>query len=89
MSVCLRCGKCCYVPKYEDPEIPTCLTSWGPCKHLVRLKSGKTVCRVFHTRLGTKIDERHVCVLREESNFDYEGCPFNTDKPIRLVGKKS
>jgi len=66
---CRNCGKCCIIP----------LTG-KPCKHLVRLKSGKTLCRVYKTRLGRKIAEDTICILREQSTQDYEGCSFNKNK---------
>ena len=77
MIACLRCGKCCY---YKiDGKIKK-------CKHLVKLPNGKTLCRIYKKRLGTIIDKTKDgkvvrCVLRKDSKFDYEGCPFNTNKP--------
>lgn len=57
------------------------------CKHLVKLKSGKTLCRVYKTHLGRVLHDNkdgtvQVCKLRKDGNYDYEGCPYNTDKPM-------
>jgi hypothetical protein len=74
--VCQRCGRCCHYIK--DGRLKA-------CKHLIRLPSGRTLCRVFAKRLTEVIDtigEKQVrCVMRKDSHFDYENCPFNTDKP--------
>ena len=65
---CLRCGKCCH---FENGK---------SCPHLV-FEEGKTSCRIYKTRLGTKIGNNE-CVLRVNTKFDYDGCPYNTNKPI-------
>ena len=57
------------------------------CKHLVHLKSGKTLCRIYKDRIGKEIGEidgnKFYCVQRElqiklmkEKAF-IEGCPYN------------
>ena len=73
MIKCLFCGKCCY---YLENGILT------KCKFLVKRKNGKTLCRVYSTRLGRPIGVNHHCDLRVNSEFDYEGCPYNTDKGV-------
>jgi len=57
---CLRCGKCCY---FEGKK----------CPHLVLLKGGTTLCRIYKRRLGTVIgysdDKRkmYVCCSVEDN----------------------
>ena len=71
---CKRCGLCCVIP-----------TTGRDCQHLVRLKSGRTLCRVYKTRLGRVIGKTTIngvvvqvrCVMREDVSTKYEGCPFN------------
>lgn len=71
---CKCCGLCCVIP-----------TTGRDCQHLVRLKSGKTLCRVYKTRLGRiigkgLINDRLVivkCVMRESVKTKFEGCPYN------------
>lgn len=70
---CLRCGRCCQYPK--DGRLVD-------CKYLVRLKKGKTLCRIYRNRLKTPTTEGFVCGYRKDSLYDYEGCPYNTNKPI-------
>ena len=57
------------------------------CKHLVRLKSGKTLCRVYKKHLGKLLFKdkkgiKYVCIMRKNNTHDYEGCPYNTEKPM-------
>jgi hypothetical protein len=73
-KICNRCGICCVIPGINRP-----------CKHLIRLESGKTICRVYRTRLGRKIGEQMIngvvcdvlCVLRGDTPQTYPNCPFN------------
>ena len=71
---CSRCGFCCHYwlnGKFKR------------CKHLVRLKNGNTLCRVYKTRLGKVIDYNPItkknitCNPRLSIMFNYKGCPFN------------
>lgn len=76
---CLRCGTCCHY--YIDGK-------FKKCKHLVKLNDGKTLCRIYNGRLGTVLDKDSEgnfirCIMRKDSPFDYPGCPYNTDKPVR------
>lgn len=59
------CGLCCKLPNGKD------------CKHIVRLKNGKTLCRVYKTRLGRTLAPGVICGPREMDKNNYEGCPFN------------
>lgn len=73
---CLRCGKCCHV--IEDGRVKK-------CRFLIQLRSGKTLCRKYNTRLGTVIGGDKawgikVCGQRVKGEWDYDGCPFNTGK---------
>jgi hypothetical protein len=75
---CKRCGLCCYIEIDGKP-------SNKKCRHLVILKSGRTLCRIYtnlKNRLGKDLGSGNACVSRKDSPFDYEGCPYNTDKPI-------
>jgi hypothetical protein len=81
MVECQRCGKCCHYVG-QDGKV-------RKCKYLISLPSGKTLCRVYRNRLNVTIDkvvtegiERvYRCIMRVDSPFDYEGCPYNTSKP--------
>lgn len=76
-DLCKRCGACCYA-HYGDKRIA--------CPNLFE-KEGKTWCRVYSHRLGSVIAKIHntpiYCGMRENSTFDYPGCPYNTNKPIK------
>jgi hypothetical protein len=71
MTTCNRCGQCCYLQdkdgKYTSKK----------CRHLVYLKSGKTICRIYKTRLGKRLDEFNVCGPREVIKHNFKGCPYN------------
>ena len=77
MITCKRCGICCKIPGILKD-----------CKHLIRLKSGKTLCRVYNSRLGKKIGKMEhdgkvidvVCMMRECVKQNYSGCPFNKEE---------
>ena len=84
MVTCKRCGLCCYY--IIDGKLKK-------CKHLVTLKSGSKVCRIYPRRLGKVLDvkdngQKVMCMLRKNSYYDYEGCPYNTDKPMFGGDKK-
>jgi len=69
----MRCGRCCHF------EIKGQIKK---CKYLVKLPSGKTLCRIYKTRLGKVLfqidkDKRVVCVERVNVNKHYKGCPYN------------
>lgn len=74
-EVCNRCGQCCYLLRNELP-------SDIPCKYLIKLKSGKTLCRIYRNRFEKKIDGENLCMPRKILQYDYEDCPYNTDKPL-------
>lgn len=71
---CKRCGKCCHF------VVDGKLTSQH-CKYLVYGVHG-TFCRVYYRRLGVKTKPGEVCLLRCDTEYDYEGCPLNSGKPI-------
>ena len=87
MSACLRCGSCCFTNLAKDGKLYP--SRKKKCKFMVKLPSGSTVCRVYNKRLGTVLSEdkfhKTFCGVREGSTFDYEGCPFNTDKKVAGV----
>ena len=71
MTECNRCGKCCHI-----------LTSDGTitnkeCQYLIHLSNGKTRCKIYKTRLGTKIDKTHRCGMRTDFPFNIPNCPQN------------
>ena len=72
MLNCSRCGQCCFLR--DSNGVP-----YKKCKHLVVLKSGKTLCRVYNARLGRKIGPINKCTMRENVNINYKDCPWNVD----------
>ena len=78
---CKRCGQCCYLVlrnEFGEPY-PTAM----PCPYLTE----DNLCRVYKNRLKSKVGEGFQCSPREESHFDYEGCPYNTGKPLVINHK--
>ena len=59
-----------------------------PCKNLVRLPSGKGLCRIYRNRLGTIIGKDtegrvYRCTMYNSLNSEIEGCPVNIGgKPL-------
>ena len=75
-TMCKRCGLCCHL-------IINGKVSNKRCKHLIRLRNGKYICRVYKDRLYNDIGHKNVCLPRKFSKYDYEGCPYNTGgKPV-------
>lgn len=72
MVVCKRCGKCCHF--FRDKKLVA-------CKYLIQ-HDKLTSCRVYANRLNKKIDKKHFCSLRENTENDFKDCPYNTNKPI-------
>ena len=70
---CLRCGKCCHY--IEDGILKK-------CSHLVKLGHNKTLCRQYIKRLGKLVGKHTICGLRSNSDYDYLGCPLNTNKDV-------
>jgi hypothetical protein len=63
MIPCQRCGKCCVLPSGKD------------CRWLVRMNSGKTLCRIYRSRLGKDIGEGCVCLDdRNREGWNYNDC---------------
>lgn len=80
---CGRCGQCCHYVLGGRVR---------RCKHLVKLKTGKTLCRIYKRRMGKIIDtfdgKSVVCIARSDSPYDFKDCPYNTGgKPIRWLTK--
>jgi hypothetical protein len=73
---CRRCGRCCYFIVGDGVR---------KCRFLIR--HGKlTSCRIYSNRLGKIHDEvdgiPHSCTLRSKGEYDYPGCPLNTNKQM-------
>lgn len=73
---CLRCGRCCYYLKNKK------LTR---CRFLVKLPSGRTLCRNYKKRVGTILGinddgNQVICVPREFWPENYPNCPYNKDE---------
>jgi len=73
---CLRCGQCCHY--YIDGVV-------FPCRYLLKLENGKTLCTNYKDRIGTDIyqyvrDGKLVtvtCGQRDAVDINYPGCPYN------------
>lgn len=76
IDICKQCGRCCH-PVIDGKLGP-------PCRFLVKNKDGTTSCKVYlRNRLGRFTGyKNHRCGLRKDTLYDYEGCPYNTNKPI-------
>ena len=72
-DLCLRCGKCCHY--VIDNTVKR-------CRFLVDCLDGTFICRIYSRRIGHRIEGPVICMYRRMSPFDYEGCPYNTDKPL-------
>ena len=68
MIKCLKCGKCCFIKESNKY-----------CKYLIRLKNGKTLCRIYNNRIKTKIHSNpdKYCGMREWQTDIIDGCPYN------------
>jgi hypothetical protein len=73
MIKCLRCGQCCYGIQNNKPK---------RCRQLRILKDGTTECKVFEHRIGQVICPNWRCNETSKRTLDYDGCPFNSGKPI-------
>lgn len=71
VNKCLQCGACCHF--VVDGKLVK-------CKYLIKYPSGKTRCRIYPNRLGTKIYPGFTCGLREHDYRIFPGCPYN--RPI-------
>lgn len=72
---CLRCGQCCYYMKNNK---------LNRCRFLVKLPSGKTLCRNYKSHVGTVLcinDDGNtvMCVPRIMWKVNYPNCPYNKD----------
>ena len=67
-------GKCCFL-------IIDGKQSKVPCRYLIRLPSGKTLCRIYKTRLGKDIGHGNRCIMRKDSKINYPGCTMNILTP--------
>ena len=81
MINCLRCGMCCYLVIDDKP-------SDTRCPYLIILKNGKTKCKIYYrNRIKRKLGYSNHCVMRRDSIFDYDGCPYNKgNKPMVTIG---
>ena len=72
---CLKCGKCCHATHGNITK---------RCKYL----SIDNKCLIYSHRLGATMATIHnknfYCVMRVNSDNDYIGCPYNTNKPIKV-----
>lgn len=70
---CANCGKCCY---YQGEK----------CPMLLIRKDGSTRCRIYRRRLNkvfmTESGKKFKCTLRRLSDYDYEGCEYNSGKKM-------
>lgn len=78
--VCRLCGRCCFLEIDGKP-------SKIRCKHLVKISKDKSICRIYHTRLGQNIGHGNRCIMREISKFEYPGCPFN--ETVKKNGRRN
>lgn len=66
--VCTRCGQCCHI-------------NGTRCRFLVKTSSGKTLCRIYRSRVGTIIGKTNglnvICVNRKDLKLNFNGCPYN------------
>ena len=75
--MCHRCGRCCVL---ELDGITK------KCPHLVNLPSGRTLCRIWHSKdrlgkyIGTIGSQRFHCDLRVKVKRNYEGCEYNREE---------
>ena len=74
---CKRCGKCCI---YVDVRGGTRVGIF--CRYLVSDSKEFHTCTRWHKHLGVHIGMGYYCGLRCDSDFDFDGCPYNTDKPM-------
>ena len=93
MGECNRCGKCCFYPVRKNPDGSLLLK---PCKNLVMLPSGKSLCRIYKNRLGQIIGKDdfgriYRCHMYNSVDSEIAGCPMNLgNKPlfnVEILGK--
>lgn len=80
--VCKRCGMCCFL------NIRGRINKNFPCPHLWISEDGSwTKCKIWlkrerHIReaIPLRIGFNNDCHVRENSKFDFFGCPFNDGK---------
>ena len=68
---CKNCGKCCKIDNGKRF-----------CRFLIEIEKDKTFCTIYPIRLGVETEKGFHCGYRKDTKFDFEGCPYNTDKPI-------
>ena len=73
---CRNCGQCCFL--MNQSMVP----SDKKCKHLVILKSGRTLCRIYNKRLRHNIGKApdgnpNHCWYREDQKINFKACPYN------------
>jgi len=84
---CINCGKCCYHHIGGGKLVK--------CPYLIILPSGKSRCRIYNSRLKTKIKiegKTFYCVYYSEVKHEIEGCSLNTGnkllKIVEISGKR-
>lgn len=78
-DVCIRCGQCCHLVINNKP-------SNVPCPYL-KFDGLQATCTVYNSRLNRPLGKKNRCIPRQNSMFDFEGCPYNTIKPRYRVTK--
>lgn len=69
---CLRCGACCHFIHRNKVF---------KCRNLLP----NNTCRIYESRIGQHcsiFDKKIRCTDRKTSPFDYQGCTFNSGKPM-------
>lgn len=83
MITCKRCGLCCHSIKGGELK--------DKCTYLIKVGS-ITACRIYSNRhkrrWRDKEGKNHYCMKREESPFDYPGCPYNKGLPLAIMRAK-
>ena len=75
MKLCNRCGKCCYHDIGGGELVK--------CPYLVTFGNKTTWCRIYKTRLKTRIKIKNKvfrCVYYSEIEHEIKGCPLNEGK---------
>lgn len=72
-NLCSRCGKCCMVSKDT------------PCQYLEVLPDGTTSCKIYASRLGTKIGTDIECGQIKEADYVPLECAYRKFFPLKPV----
>lgn len=80
---CKRCGLCCtYVFDTRIPQSDgTIKNGWNytgqPCRELIDNGDGTTTCPCYEDRIGKHLEWGMMCIPREISLVEHDGCPYN------------